>query len=172
MFDRIFTRWRVADDRRFDDALNQLSAGQGAVEHLARTDAERAEHKMARWLGTTLAPLREPSPAVRERVWRDVQARIATSRRTGRSGTLTMPTEARRWAVPARRLPLALAGAAVLLLLVLVAPLLLRQQDAPRPQGSVAALLRSAGAATLTVPPGQVLHCTRACLQTRLGGEQ
>ncbi len=169
MFDTIFARRRAADDRRFDDALDQLVTEQASAEHLARTDVERAEYETAKLLGATLGPMREPPPITRERVWRDVQARIAAGPTTAQPGIAAPAVVALRPALR-RRLPIALAGAVVLLLLALTVPLLWRQQEGTAPSGPAAALLRSAEAATLTVPPGQVLHCTSTSTHTRADG--
>ncbi len=166
IFRATFRRRSGGADARFDDRLDRVIAGVAPGDLPDLNDEERGEQEAARLLHRALAPSGEAPASVRNRVWQTVQARIAADALVPETAR---PSTADRFRPPrpiGRRVLYALVGAAALLLLLMAVPAPMRRQPA-RPgyeaSSPVIAFLqaaRSAEAAELTIPAGQVLHCT------------
>lgn len=163
-----FRRRSGGADARFDDRLDRVIAGVAPSDLPDLNDEERDEQEAARLLHRALAPSAEVPVAARNRVWQAVQARIAADALVPETAR---PSTADRFHPPrpvGHRVLYALVGAAALLLLLLAVPTPMRRQpDSPGYEASspVIAFLqaaRSTEAAELTIPAGQVLHCTSA----------
>ncbi len=151
MLEKLFARYRNGTDRQFDDHLTQVLAGTSPATLPAMTTAAREELQMAGEIGAALNADRAVSPAVHDRLWATVQARLVAAPAIPVSAVPIAPRT--RPSLPIMRYGMTGIAAVMLALLTFLAPIAQQRWSAHQ-------FLNVAGAAALPISPGQVLHCT------------
>lgn len=160
MLDKLFARSRRASDRQFDDYLTQILQG-GSPETLpTMTFGEREELQMAQEIGAAFGPARAVPPTVPDRLWRAVQMRLVVEPTV--SGNVASPVQRARPYSQIARYGLTGMAAAMLVLLTFLVPIVQQRWSAHQ-------FLSVAGAATLPISTGHVLHCTITTMATPTG---
>ena len=152
MLGNLFARSRKVADRQFDDYLTKILAGAVPEDLPIETTDDHGELRLAREIGAALSPARAVPPQLHDRLWQTVQTRLAIEPSAPTSAAAVSPASVRQRPQVARY-GWSGAVAAMLAILIFLTPLVAQRWTAHQ-------FLNVAAAATLPIPPGQVLHCT------------